>query len=716
MSLVRSYCKRLVACVLYGVATTVSAFSDDTANDFGGVGLLQTPTARVSADGEFRAGVSSVRPYDQIFAGIQVLPWFEAELRYLRVTNRLYGPREFSGGQSYKDRGVDFKILLAPESEYMPAIALGVMDVGGTGLFASEYLVATRRLYDIDLSLGVGWGRLGTRGGIRNPFGSLSDKFKERQAAEIGGVGSNRFFRGEEIALFGGLQWQTPLPGFSLKLEYDGNDYKSEAADNNQIIHFPVNAALNWRVWDALDISAGVERGDTAMLRVSAFTNFNRKRGPAKVLDPKRTSPRRSAESDASSSTPTEVPEASLDPKLVDQIRVELERQQISLVAMDGDSDRRLLTVWFNQNYARDPHRAIGRIGQTLAILAPHQYETFTLVNVRGREETYRVTLMRREMLRALAFRGSAEEIKATSLIDPPKPESYAQAEQQFSPRYPSFDWGMGPALRQHIGGPDDFYFGQIWWRSTADLQLSSGWSINATAGINIYNNFDGLNARDTSALPPVRSDIVRYLKEGENNLVKLETNYVWSPAPSWWARFSAGIFEEMYGGVAGEVLYRPPYASWALGLDVNRVRQRDFDQRFAFRDYEVTTGHLTGYFDLPFYDMQMVVSAGRYLAGDRGGTFQLSRTFESGAKVGAFATKTNVSAADFGEGRFDKGFFLYLPMDLFFPRSTRRGSSLVFKPLTRDGGQKVRDGIGLYDLTQSGRLDPDASWIDVMR
>ena len=171
-----------------------------------------------------------------------------------------------------------------------------------------------------------------------------------------------------------------------------------------------------------------------------------------------------------------------------------------------------------------------------------------------------------------------------------------------------------------------------------------------------------------------------------------------------------------MYGGVAGELLYRRSTSRWAVGLDVNRVRQRDFDQQFSFRDYEVTTGHLTGYFDLPFYDMSARLSVGRYLARDKGGTLELSRRFASGIVAGVFATKTNVSSEDFGEGNFDKGIFIVLPFDLFFAKSTRRAVPIVFRPLTRDGGQRVRDGIGLFGLTEAGHLDPDTDWSNALR
>ncbi|WP_428313213.1 YjbH domain-containing protein [Hydrocarboniphaga sp.] len=704
----------ITAAISVAIVAPTRAAEEYSSNDFGFVGLMQTPTARMAEDGQLNVGISLQSPYSQLLMGVQLLPWLETQLRYVEISNRLYGPEDFSGNQTYKDRGVDFKIRLIEEGDYLPNVSLGVMDIGGTGLFASEYLVASRRVHDLDFSFGLGWGRLGTRGGIRNPLGLLSGSFDERPASDgPGGFEGKRFFRGREVAPFGGVQWQTPLEHLSLKLEYDGNNYTAEALSNNQQVHLPVNFAFNWRIWDSVDLSAGLERGDTAMLRVSAFTNLIRTRGPAKVLDSPPT-PAYLAQAKANGAAVEKAP--SIDAAAVEKIRSELKRQQIELVALDTDPARADVTAWVVQSFARDPHRVVGRVGQTLATMVPDEYQSFTVINVSGKNETYRVTVMRKQLQDFIDFKGSSEELRASALVDAPRDAAYQAAQYQDFIHYPGFSWGMGPALRQHVGGPDDFYFGQLWWRTNATVTLNEQWSVSGAVGVNIYNNFDGLKVRDTSSLPHVRSDIVQYLKQGENNLVKLETNYVWSPATDWKARLSAGIFEEMYGGVAGEVLYSKAYSPWAVGLDTNWVRKRDFDQRLGFQDYSVATGHLTGYFDLPFYDLHLNVSVGRYLARDYGSTVELSRQFASGVVVGAFATKTNVSAEDFGEGKFDKGFFIYLPFDLFFPRSTRKGANLVFRPLTRDGGQKVRDGVNLYGIDEAGRFDPDSSWVDVLK
>jgi len=70
---------------------------------------------------------------------------------------------------------------------------------------------------------------------------------------------------------------------------------------------------------------------------------------------------------------------------------------------------------------------------------------------------------------------------------------------------------------------------------------------------------------------------------------------------------------------------------------------------------------------------------------------------------MGAYATKTNVSAQQFGEGSFDKGIYVSIPFDLMLPRSTLTRASFVWDPLIRDGGAMLSKRYSLYSLT-SGR------------
>jgi Bacterial putative lipoprotein (DUF940). len=129
-----------------------------TRNDWGNVGLLQTPTARMAEEGEFAFTASHTSPYSRYNVSMQPFPWFEGTYRYVNVAGVRYGSTSLSGDQNYKDKSIDFKIRLWDETRWLPAVAIGAQDIGGTGLFASEYVVASKRFGQIDASLGVATG------------------------------------------------------------------------------------------------------------------------------------------------------------------------------------------------------------------------------------------------------------------------------------------------------------------------------------------------------------------------------------------------------------------------------------------------------------------------------------------------------------------------------------------------------------------------------
>ncbi|MEL3626768.1 YjbH domain-containing protein, partial [Escherichia coli] len=201
-------------------------------SDFGGVGLLQTPTARMAREGELSLNYRDNDQYRYYSASVQLFPWLETTLRYTDVRTRQYSSVEaFSGDQTYKDKAFDLKLRLWEESYWLPQVAVGARDIGGTGLFDAEYLVASKAWGPFDFTLGLGWGYLGTSGNVKNPLCSASDKYcyRDNSYKQAGSIDGSQMFHGP-ASLFGGVEYQTPWQPLRLKLEYEGNNYQQDFA------------------------------------------------------------------------------------------------------------------------------------------------------------------------------------------------------------------------------------------------------------------------------------------------------------------------------------------------------------------------------------------------------------------------------------------------------------------------------------------------------
>ena len=687
-------------------------------NDFGGVGLLQTPTARFSRDGQFTAGFNHVSPYTRYFVTMQAMPWLETTLRYTSVSNRLYSANpDFSGDQSYKDRGFDIKFKLFDEGRIRPAIAIGARDFIGTGLFSSEYIVANKNFGPIDASLGVAWGNLGTRGHIRNPLAVIFSSFENRAPVTAGGgTFNNVYFRGPRVGFFGGIQYATPIRGLTLKVEYDSNSYQQEALDNAQPVKTAINAGLDYRILPWLNATASLERGNRFGLTLTATTNLHRATVPPKFdppappiaadaqpipanggqpLDDKllvpgvvgaAAQPRGGALTIAP--TDTLIPAAGpLEKRLVKALAI----QGTALYAANFKGDTAELFV--AQTRYANVATGVGRVARAAFSVLPAEFEYVNIVLVENGVETLAIKVPRAGLIEAVHDRrGPAVDklLQDVEISNPPLSLENATFKGPVNAVYPQFLYSLRPGLKTTLGRPEQFILYQAYVAVNGGVLLNRGWSTTGQFTLNISNNFDKLRIGSDSSLPRVRSNIAEYLRQGTTAISHLQTDYSFNIAPSLYGHVYAGYLEEMFAGVGGELLYRPATQNWAIGADLSYVGQRNFNQLFGLQDYRVLTGHIGGYLTFPKPRIDASVRVGRYLAKDFGVTFDVSRTFESGVRIGAFATFTDVSAEEFGEGRFDKGVYLILPLDLLYNKHTRASIGVAYRPLIRDGGQQL--------------------------
>ncbi len=658
-----------------------------SSSNYGETGLMETPNARFMGEASLRLNFTSSFPNEYTSLTGTPFSWFEATYRYAEVKNKLYGPAAYSGNQSYKDKGFDLKFRLLKENYYLPALAVGMRDIAGTGNFSTEYIVATKSFGNLDITSGIGFGLLGSDNSIRNPFLNLNEGFRGRsiQSGEGGDFRITDWFSGP-AAIFGGLEYNLRKYGLKFIAEYDTTN--PDINDFNPIpVKKRINLGVNYSVSDSLQLRAAFERGSNFRIGFALKGDFYRdtipKPRPKNViaLDDER---KKRIEKNP------QIFYLSLNKSLRDE----------SLAIQGATLTENEASVAVASTKFRSPVRAAGRTARIVSALAPEGVDRINVHMMNGDFEISTFHLNRDKFDAAKEYRGSPAEILEASTL-----KSYSETpliensgfELQYD--FPEVYWSMAPALRHQIGGPEGFYLGQLFWKTDTNIKFSRYLSLHTTFGNNIYDTFNNFNNPSQSTIPKVRSDIQKYLKEGKVfNLARMQLQYMYSPMNDVFTRFDVGYLEEMFGGIGGEVLYRPFNKNYSLGLSLHKVKQRGYKQRFSFKEYETTTGHMSLYYDFPF-GISSGVSVGKYLAGDKGVTLDLSRRYQSGFTLGIFATRTNLSAEEFGEGSFDKGFYLSIPTSMFYSDFRTGNIAFGLQPLTKDGGAKLIQHNQLYSL-----------------
>ncbi len=655
----------------------------------GGTGLIQTPTARMASEGELSINYNDIDQYRFWSVSLQLFPWMESTIRYTDVRTRLYSSDPgFSGDQTLKDKGIDVKFRLLEESFYLPDISVGFMDIGGTGFFRSEYVNASKAFGPLDVHLGLGWGYLGTHNDFTNPICEIRDSFCTRPGgfSGLGGkIDYDQFYKGD-VALFGGIEYRTPIDGLTLTLEYEGNNYVNDRAGTlEQDTRWNLGANYRWNNWD---FSLSYQRGNTVGFGVSYVFNL-----------------------DTASQVRIDRNPRSLDNIQPAESMETLNRQRLyqdlydegNFLILATHQQENEMTIYGTQFAYSDHDEATQRVARILATELPESITTYKLVDVDARIPMVETQIDVPRFKAEARFEDLEYDIESTYVRTDPSQETL----DNYKPRTLS-----GPLFStetffiQTFGNPEDFYLYQGGVILNTGYVFDGHFSVRAAAKVNLIENFDKFNFKvdnQPSTLPRVRTQVREYVS---GQTVTMENAYLhWFDriGKDMYAQAYAGYLETMFGGVGGEVLYRPVDSNFAFGVDLNYVKQRSFDDDFAYFDYSTFTGHASVYWrPEPLPDLQLTVSAGQFLAGDKGVNIDFAKRFDSGIIVGAYAAFTNVSAEEYGEGSFTKGFYVSIPFDLLSVTPAKGRGKLPWIPISRDGGQMLQRPIKLQSLTES--------------
>jgi len=668
------------------------------ASDFGTTGLITLPSARMQADGNLTATIARNEVADIYNVTFQATPFIETSFRY-----SIFNPRDrVQSLDQNRDRSYEVKLRLLQESARLPALAIGIRDILGTGVWSGEYLIASKLIGRLDVSGGLGWGRFAGRESFSNPLRFFSDGFEERPSGSVGGVvgGEIRgesFFRGG-VGVFGGVRYSLPNLPLDLIAEYSSDDYRREVALNSVTDSSPVNVGIEWRVSEGLSIAASYQQD--AFIGLTLKSTFDFKQTPKRVYE------RFYSAADAAGEN---LAPAHLDlDSWYDTLLFDAERSGLRVHAAyvrPGDDQVRFAVS--NDRYALWAD-ALNQFFTLTEIHLPREYRSVSVQtlddNLLGNTLRYQRKMPQAKTVRP-SERTSQTEKEPVSLIDILPGAHLKRPTYQTDFDYPKLALGADLALRVQLMDPNEPLKHQLYVKGTGRLALSDSLNLWSAITVDVSNDFNTKRPSD-SVLPRVRSEINRYLTEGETGVDTLFLSWQKSMWPNVHARLSGGLLEEMFGGVSLEVLWEPFASRLALGANFNWVQQRDYDKRFGFRDYKVTTGHASIFYASPWYNVDLGLHIGRYLAKDKGYTFEARRTFDNGFSIGAFVTRTNVSAVDFGEGSFDKGLFVSVPYSLLFSVNTRGKYSTIIRSIERDGGRRLESVGNLWWDRRALRYD----------
>ncbi|SLN74214.1 hypothetical protein ROJ8625_04025 [Roseivivax jejudonensis] len=660
-------------------------------NSFGMPGLIDMPAAPGRPDGELGFTTSYFKNTLRNTLSFQVTPRLSGAFRYSNLYDIRSNPDSDRVQEFIFDRSFSLHYQLGYETETMPALAVGLNDFLGTGRYRSEYIVATKHLGNrLRVTGGIGWGRLGLVNGFRNPLSYIASDLEDRpdrDGNEGGQVELDQLFSGP-TAIFGGLEYQaTDRLRYTLEYSSDNYPFEGETAFDYQV---PINIGATYTLRPGVDISLRYLYGSEIGIQTSFALN---PKNPRSTSGLDRAPPAVAVRADAGDLGWDQGGTRAARAEVIERTELAMDAEGVDLIGLDLSGTRVRAEVQ-NETYLQQA-QAVGRASRVLTRTMPPSVDIFEIVLVQNGIPLSRVTLDRGDLETLETDFDNSWSSYARADID-----ATAEPVDPIPEAYPRLSFGLTPYIAPSLFDPDAPFRADVGAQLAATYEPTAGLVFRGQVRKKVFGNLDESTRESDSVLPRVRSEFNRYDRNADPRLTQLTGSYFFRPGEDLYGRVSAGYLEPFFGGVSAELLWKPVDSKLGFGIEANYVKQRDFEMLFDFRDYEVGTGHVSAYYDFD-NAFRGQVDVGKYLAGDWGTTLTLEREFENGWKVGGFATFTEVSADEFGEGSFDKGITLTIPIGWVSGQPTKDTFSTAIRPVQRDGGARLDVADRLYPLVR---------------
>ncbi|MBC2769833.1 YjbH domain-containing protein [Pusillimonas minor] len=691
--------------LLVALGAAQRAAASESPTSLGLTGLINMPSGRMAEDGMLYMGFSRSAPYGAAYGVMQALPGLQVSGRYTRISG-VQGFQNNTDYGSYKDKAFGFKLRLLPENAFglgwMPEVSVGAEDIHGTALFRSEFIAATKRvdlgvLGNVDATVGYGRKR------IDGPYAGLRYRHKSLPSWALVAEYDRTAYNRDPFAASTGLSNRKP-GRLGVGLEYTWGALTLQATRNQDQYGFNLSLAL-------------------PLQGTRSFVPNINEAGPFAGGAWASAAPRPTAA----------------------QWETDRQFRQNLLVALHQEGLRNVRVAWHNgvmslsvsSNRYRYASRGVGRAARIAMAYAPFETQTleitwetrgvagmtWTFFDVPTLQRYFMGTATRSELAHAVTLsyanpNGRFEASRRNDLNAMLDELAFQQSAGT------NFDWGLArvqfdthdqtsftlaPSFSSILNDPSGIFKYDLGLTAALDVNLGQGLWFEGAVRASVLETISDISQQSNSTLPHVRSDAPLYRQASRYKLDRLLLNQLWHPSQRVYTRASFGLYEEMFGGFGAQALYLSG-GRWAADVSVDILRQRNY-KGTGFLSYRTHQIMASGHYRLPWVDgLTATVRAGRFLAGDLGARFELTRTFKSGLEVGVWYTHTNgndiTSPGSPGNPYQDKGVFVRIPLGTLLTNDSGASASFSLSPWNRDVGRMVNSPADLYQMAEKGWLE----------
>lgn len=652
-----------------------------SSNLHGVVGYYQTPSARTHEEGTIGLGISRYKPYVHYYLFCQPTSRLELSGSYRIFKDHEDVNLTKHGFGDYADKGANLKLCLLDEKEslnLLPSLAIGFDDFLGSSLFESSYFVASKNFHDLNLELSLGYGQKRLKG------------------------------------FFGAMSWMpwrkssSLLQNIKFNLEYDPVDYENDPHPRGREKKSPLHYGLDYQFADFWLLKVASVRGYSASLETKY--PFGQSKGfLAKIYDPlPYTSPRNYQE----------IGPLRSEKIFAQELALSFAEHGLLIRKLGFFDGGKSLSIRFENHRFKQKSASHQCLARIISGLCPSKIERIYVLEEKDGLYIQAFKFRKADLMRYQKQEISLYELEVLSMAK--DPQTIEKERCIYKKEKKSFKGKLFPRVRSFFGSASGKFKFELGFAANVNGFLFDELFYQAEGGYMFFSNLD--DVRDVDKINPsqiinVHSDYVSYRRSKKWHLEQAFVQKNLNFGTGLYGRLASGYFQINYGGVALEALYYPVKQNWAIGLEYAALKKRSYRalgfqtmvrklngfspsyEKFHPRQY-----FLDFYYDIKDIQVECKLSAGQFLAFDRGLRTELTRYFKNGMRLGIWHSRTNGKDFVNGSRYHDTGVSFFMPLDIFYPYSNRDQWGYAMSAWLRDVAVRSQTGSSLYSKIHAER------------